>query len=84
MEVFRQGVEHVDVPVKPAAAAAPTTSMVVAMPVSSKTRREYREFRGWMKDVKSMARGWDGMRWGCAKDGVGASPLPLLPTRPIR
>ncbi|KAG9040250.1 hypothetical protein FRB95_000179 [Tulasnella sp. JGI-2019a] len=67
MEVFRQGVEHVDVPTKP----APVTTPVAVPKMSAKTRREYREFRGWMKDVKSMARGWDGMGWGCAKDGVG-------------
>ncbi|KAG8870910.1 hypothetical protein FRB97_009260 [Tulasnella sp. 331] len=68
MEVFRQGVERVDVPVKPTPTASSTA---MTLPESIRTRREYREFRSWMRDVKSMARGWDGMGWGCAKDGVG-------------
>ncbi|KAH6918719.1 hypothetical protein BKA70DRAFT_1136913 [Coprinopsis sp. MPI-PUGE-AT-0042] len=30
---------------------------------------EIRELRNWLKDVREMAgRGWDGWRWGCAKD----------------
>lgn len=31
--------------------------------------QEIRELRGWLKDVGEMAgRGWEGWRWGCAKD----------------
>lgn len=71
MEVFRQ-VEHVDVPVdgvKPVP-VKPSKPVVAG---SAKSRREYREFRAWIKDVKGMSRGWEGMWWGCGKDAVGAS-----------
>lgn len=41
-------------------------------PSNSTTRQqiqEIRELRTWLKDVGEMAgRGWDGWRWGCAKD----------------
>lgn len=34
--------------------------------------QEIRELRTWLKDVGEMAgRGWDGWRWGCAKDACG-------------
>lgn len=71
MEVFRQ-VEHVVPPANgsfPSQATPPTTTGAVSP--KFKTRQEYRQFRDWMKEVKGMARGWDGMWWGCAKDGVG-------------
>lgn len=34
--------------------------------------QEIRELRSWLRDVGEMAgRGWDGWRWGCAKDACG-------------
>jgi hypothetical protein len=44
-------------------------------PTSTTTQQEIheiRELRNWLKDVRNMAgRGWDGWRWGCAKDICG-------------
>lgn len=63
MEVFRQ-IDHVD---KPRLEGKQTIAGVT----SAKSRREAREFRAWIKEVKGMARGWDGVWWGVGKDAVG-------------
>ncbi|KAG8895337.1 hypothetical protein FRB99_000630 [Tulasnella sp. 403] len=63
LEVFRK-VDHVGPP-------HIEHGQVVSSIGSLKTRREAREFRAWMKEVKGMARGWDGMWWGCGKDALG-------------
>ena len=45
---------------------------------SSKDRtREARQVRDWMREVGDMAgRGWNGWKWGIAKDCCGTRPLP--------
>lgn len=43
---------------------------------------EARQVRDWMREVSDMAgRGWDGWKWGVAKDTCGTRMLPLLALR---
>ncbi|KAG8934339.1 hypothetical protein FRC01_003587 [Tulasnella sp. 417] len=63
MEVFRQ-IDHVDKP-------RLEGKQVISGVTGPKSRREAREFRAWIKEVKGMSRGWDGVWWGVGKDAVG-------------
>ncbi|KIO27097.1 hypothetical protein M407DRAFT_233550 [Tulasnella calospora MUT 4182] len=62
MEVFRQ-IDHVDKP--------RLEGKQIIAGVGAKSRKEAREFRAWIKEVKGMSRGWDGVWWGVGKDAVG-------------
>lgn len=63
MEVFRQ-IDHVD---KPRIEGKEIIKVVTGV----KSRQEARELRAWIKEVKGMSRGWDGVWWGVGKDVVG-------------
>ncbi|KAG8967237.1 hypothetical protein FRC03_010312 [Tulasnella sp. 419] len=63
-EVFRE-VQHVE-PVRDSIGRA--AGVQIGGP---RTRKEAREFRAWMKEIKGMSRGWEGLGWGCGKDMFG-------------
>ncbi|KAG8947280.1 hypothetical protein FRC04_010856 [Tulasnella sp. 424] len=63
MEVFRQ-IDHVDKP-------RIEGKEIITVATGVKSRQEARELRAWIKEVKGMSRGWDGVWWGVGKDVVG-------------
>ena len=75
MEVFRE-VQHVQHNEPTPGAALKTVEVG-----GPRTRKEARDMRNWMKEVKGMSRGWDGMGWGVGKDMIGEFPILLAMMR---
>ncbi|KAG8983813.1 hypothetical protein FRB90_005721, partial [Tulasnella sp. 427] len=68
LEVFRQ-IDHLDQP-------RFEGKKVISDVTNIKSRQEAREFRAWIKEVKGMSKGWEGVWWGVGKDAALPSSSP--------